>query len=278
MKKLKVTLLAFIFLSIAFSFTPAVVPQVGVYTFHGAPGDSKILKVNTVNNASLQDLFGVNWDAILEEFFGVGCVDVGARKKSLVTAVNFTANEYFFGFPATNYTTDNWKWTTGDFPGTPDDLTDFTVTSLYNPLNITWIVNLVWGMNVTIQNAAAYFAQLPTSVAQYLGAIVWEPKWQNNGNTVVHNADAMDLLINYANFHVYTYYEDCKEIWTYDDTFGAWISYEILDNESNTIYKFSWEAPTAGEIPGFELTIVLGTAVMTSIGLIYVLMKKKKLN
>ncbi|MFX0019735.1 MAG: hypothetical protein ACFFAK_10525 [Promethearchaeota archaeon] len=278
MKKLKVTLVAFIFVSIALSLTPAVVPQVGIYTFHGAPGDSKILKVDIVNNASLADLFGANWDDILEEFFGVGCVNIGARKKSVVTAVNFTAKDYYFGFPATNYTTDNWKWTTGDFPGAPDDLTDFTVTSLYNPLNITWIVSFVWGMGVTIQNAAAFFAQLPTSVAQYLGAIVWEPKWQNVGNTVVHTADAMDLLINYANLNVYTYYEDCTEIWTYDGTFGAWIGYEIRDNETNTIYKFSIDLPTAAEIPGFELTIVLGTAVMTSIGLIYVLIKKKKLN
>jgi len=279
MKKLKVTLLAVIFLSIAFSFSPAVVPQIGTYTFHGAPGNQKILQVRTVNNASLEDLFGANWDSILEEFFGVGCVNIGARKKSVVTAVNFTANEYFFGFPATNYTTNNWKWTTGDFPNTPDDLVNFTVTSLYNPLNISFITTIAWGQSATINNAGFFFAQLPTPVEQYLGAVIWEPKWESIGNTVVHHAEALDLLINYAPpYGVYAFYENCTETWTYDGTYGAWIAYKIADNETNTIYEFSIELPTEAAIPGFELPLIIGITGFTSVGMIYIVMKKKKVN
>ncbi|MHA2430859.1 MAG: Loki-CTERM sorting domain-containing protein [Promethearchaeota archaeon] len=280
MKKLKVTLLAFIFLSMALSLTPAVVPQIGTYTFHGAPGDSKILKVNTVNNASLEDLFGAGWVSVIE-IFGPGAAVVGARKKSLVTGVNISDIFSFFGdYDVTTYNTSNWDWTTGSFSDTPDSIGDI-VTSFYDPTNLTTFVNTFYTifppnlpLNISMHTAGAYLAQLPTSVAQYLGALVWEPKWGNVGNTVVHNAEAADTAFYWG----FTYLEDCTEIWTYDGTYGAWISYEILDNETNTIYEFSIELPTAAEIPGFELTIILSTAVVTSIGLIYVLMKKKNNN
>jgi len=89
MKKAKFIILFAIFLTIALSTTPAVVPQVGTYTFHGAAGNEKILKVRTVNNASLEDLFGSNWTDVIA-FFGEGADQVGAQSKSVVTAVNFT--------------------------------------------------------------------------------------------------------------------------------------------------------------------------------------------
>ena len=59
MKKSKILLTSIIIFSIIFAIAPPVVPQVGTYTFHGAPGAEKILRVRTVNNASLEDLFGV---------------------------------------------------------------------------------------------------------------------------------------------------------------------------------------------------------------------------
>jgi hypothetical protein len=266
MKKTKIFVTSLVILSIILSITPNAIPQVGKYTFHGAPGDEKILKVRTVNNQSLEDLFGSGWVGVIE-MFGEGAEKLGARRKSVVTAVNF--NYILWGEPGVEYTTDNWDWTLGEFNETPDS-TEYPVYSFYDPKNITWRTNLIWGENTTIYNGALYFAQLPTPVDEYLAEITWAQKWENTGNTVVHHAE-----VGKESFSP-QYYEDCTETWTYGETYGAWIGYKIEDNESNVIYEFSIDLPTSVKIPGFEVSIVLGVSICTLIGLIYIKMKKKK--
>ena len=73
----------------------------------------KTLKVRTVNNASLEVLFGSSWVDVIE-LFGPGAANVGARKKSLETSVNFRAiyDTVFFGvYDVCTYNTSNWDWT-----------------------------------------------------------------------------------------------------------------------------------------------------------------------
>jgi len=179
----------------------------------------------------------------------------------------------FFGLgllDATQYNTSNWDWTTGSFSATPDSIGD-TVVSLYDPTDLTAVVYNVFGMNVTVQNGAIHFAQLPTSVAQYLGAIVWEPKWQNVGNTVVHNAVAGD----WHSFFAFQYLHNCTETWTYDGTYGSWIGYRLVAN-ATTIYEFSIELVTAAEIPGFELSALIFATLNAMVVIIFVIMKKRK--
>lgn len=279
MKKTKIILLVLITISIAFSFTPTVTPQVPIYTFHGAAGNQKILKVTTVNNASLNDLFGPTWVDVIE-IFGEGAANLGARKKSLVTGVNFTAvfDASIFGvYDACSYNTSNWDWTTGTFSATPDSIGDM-VWSLYVPTNLTFYINAFYtffyatAYNISMHTAGANLAQLPTPVTQYLGQLVWEPKWGFSTNKVVHNAVTSDVAFNWG----FTYLEDCTETWTYDATYGAWIGYKIQDDRSNTIYEFSIELPTEAEIPGFEILLILGVTMGTMVVLIFVIMKKRK--
>jgi hypothetical protein len=275
MKKFRYILAIALFLGISFAIFPPAVPQIGTYQFHGAAGNVKILKVRTVNNASLEILFGPTYVSVLEDSFGEGALVEGARKKSLVTDVNFNYTidyETFFGLGLHQgawYNTSNWNWTTGTFSTTPDSVGD-TVSSFYDPTNLTAVITGFWGQNVTTQNAAAHLAQLPTPVAQYLGAIVWEEKWGNVGNTIVHNAEAGDFAFLFA----FQYLVNCTETWTYDTTYGSWIGYKIAVN-STTIYEFSIELPGTAEIPGFELTVLLGVTGCSSIGLIYLVMKKR---
>jgi hypothetical protein len=275
-----------ILFSISLAITPFAIPQIGTYTFHGAAGNVKILKVRVADNSSLEDLFGADYAADLEGFFGAGCLVVGAQKKSLVTAVNFSAKfdaslEIFpvFGLPLmdiTLYNTSNWDWTTGSFSETPDSEGDI-VRSFYDPTNLTNYINILYTTylatpyNISTHTAGAFLAQLPTSVAQYLGALVWEPGWENYANTIRHTALAGSFIFG----TLIQYEEDCTEIWTYDTTYGAWIGYEILDNETNTIYKFSIELALPG-IPGYELPIIFGVSTVTIIGLIFVVTKKRR--
>ncbi|MFW9900405.1 MAG: hypothetical protein ACFFDY_03845 [Candidatus Thorarchaeota archaeon] len=280
MKKNRIILLSIIVFTMIFSIVPTGVPQKGVYTFHGAANDQKILKVRTVNNASLLALFGVNWTDVIE-IFGPGAANVGARLKSVVTAVDFdyTLDLTLYGlgtYDACLYTTNNWQWTTGDFAETPD-ATGTPVTSLYDPTNLTSIVNSLYLIyNVTVQNAGAYLAQLPTPVDQYLGALVWEPKWEAVGNTVVHSAAQFDVLPDYVNVKFYVYLQACTETWTYDTTYGAWIGYKLQDNADNVIYEFSIELPSGAAIPGYELLILLGASAIGIISLTYATIKKKR--
>lgn len=275
MKKTKIILLFLIAFSIVFSFTPIATPQIGTYTFHGAPGNEKTLVVRTANNASLEIVFGAGYVGVIENAFGSGALVVGAKKKSLVTDVNFTHKiDYsFFGLgihDGTLYNTSNWGWTTGSFSTTPDSTGD-TVASFYDPTLLTYVVNNLFAMNVTVQNGAIHFAQLPTSVAQYLGAIVWEPKWQNIGNTVVHNAIAGD----WHSFYTFQYLANCTETWTYDSTFGAWIGYKIQAN-STTIYEFSIELPTVAEFPLEIIYIIIGIVAVIGIILVIIILKRRK--
>jgi hypothetical protein len=270
MKKSKIILLILITFSIVFSFVPKVTPQIGTYTFHGAAGNEKTLVVRTADNASLEIVFGPGYAGVIEGSFGTGALVVGAKSKSLVLGVNFTYKVYGL-YDGAQYNTSNWDWTTGAFSATPDSIGD-TVASFYDPTLLTGFINLFWTMNVTVQNAAAHFAQLPTPVAQYLGAIVWEPKWQNVGNTVVHTADAGDFAFFLLGFQ---YLHDCVETWTYDSTYGSWIGYKLVAN-STTIYEFSIELPATPAVPGFELSVLLAVSFGLITVLIYVVMKKRK--
>ncbi|MFX1380551.1 MAG: hypothetical protein ACFFA4_15805 [Promethearchaeota archaeon] len=273
-----------ILFTISLAITPPAIPQIGTYTFRGASGNQKILKVRTVNNQSLEDLFGIGWVSVIE-IFGKGAANVGARSKSLVTAVNFSAKfdastEIFpiLGLPLYDialYNTSNWDWTTGAFSNTPDSVGQI-VRSFYNPANLITYINTLYNTyffipyNISLHTAGAFFAQLPTNVDQYLGAFIWEPKWENIGNTIVHHAEALDWNVP---LYTFQYLENCTEIWTYDRTYGAWIGYKIKDDTGTTIYEFSIEL--AG-IPGYEVTIIFGVAAASIIGIIFVIMKKKR--
>jgi len=274
MNKPKLMISFLLVVSMMLLITPPATSQVGTYTFHGAPGDQKILIVRTANNQSMEDLFGTGYVGLFEGLFGSGALQVGAKKKSIVTAVDFNID--LLGEDGVNYTTDNWDWTLGEFGSTPD-LVGYVVRSFYSPKNITWRTNLIWGQNTTIYNGALYFAQLPTPVDQYLDEITWAPKWQNLGNTVVHNAGAGDLVIDFPLLPpvLDIYLENCTETWTYDETYGAWIGYQIKDNETNIIYEFSIELPTTAAIPGFEIPILLNASMGIIITLIYIIQKRK---
>jgi len=288
MKKGTILFSFLVMFSLAIAITPSAIPQVGTYTFHGAAGNQKILKVTTVNNTALTTVFGANWDDILQEFLGLGCHQEGARAKSVVVSVNTSAkldtSTLFLPLGILDvaiYVTNNWNWTTESFSNTPDRFNE-TVTSFYDPTELnafiqtfyaTWYFLLV---NVSMQTAGANFAQLPTDVTQYLGAIVWEDKWENIGNTVVHHAVVGDFLVNYLTLAAYPYLANCTETWTYDTTYGSWIEYSIMDDDSNVIYKFSIELPGGAGIAGFELPIIIGVSSIGIISLIFVVMKKKR--
>ncbi|MFW9828651.1 MAG: hypothetical protein ACFFEY_13750 [Candidatus Thorarchaeota archaeon] len=281
MKKAKFLIAFLVLLSITLAITPPVIPQVGTYTFHGAPGNQKILRVRTVDSSGLSDLFGTTWNTILQDSFGDGCTTVGAGLKSVVVSVNTSAelDLTLFGLGIVDiatYVTDTWNWTVGAFSAAPHN-EDVGVSSFYNPNTLSSFITIFYSFslidtNVSVQNAAIYLTQLPTDVGDYLGEIIWNDGWENVGNTIVHHA----LENEWSFFYSFQYLENCTEIWTYDGTYGAYIGYKILDDTETVIYEYNIELPGLPGIPGFEFSIILGVSLLSIIGLIFVITRKKR--
>lgn len=275
MRKKKLAVLTLVLFGLAFAFIPAANSEVGTYTFHGAAGDQKILKVTTVDNTSLNAVFGANWTKIIS-VFGGKAYDVGAQSKSVVTAVNNSAKYQFHilaytspVYNVTNYTTNNWFFTTGDFKETPDT-TNVTVTSFYHPKNLTSEYQL-FGSNVSLYNAGIFFAQLPTPVIPYLLAITWQTGWEAANNTIVHHALVNEYvnpgLLNYT----YQFKQNCTETWIYDTTYGSWIGYRIQNSTNATIYEFAIQLPG---IPGYNPATFIGFTMAGVVAMAYVIKRR----
>jgi len=268
------------------SMTPIVYGQ-SSYTFAGSPGNVKILKVTTVDETGLEAIFGSGWSTTLQLAFGTGCNETGAKSKSVVTAIN-TSQYFNFGLglmEMCNITVDYWLWTTEPFNTNPD----FDELSLYflkEPKNLTDVVNLYTFVylgvtyNVTVPYSMGFLGQLPIQGSTFLSKLDWEDDWSSDGFKITHEATAGYIIYQwYAMIPDFVaigmMYQDCTEIWTYDSTYGAFIGYELLNNESSLVYKFEIELEVS-EIAGFELFVLIGASNLTIISIIYITIKKKK--
>lgn len=131
-----------------------------------------------------------------------------------------------------------WDATTGDFASYPDSSGSMWV---YKDPNDSFGPSLV----------------CPTPVSSYLTVIAG--KWPTF-------LDASDNTLT----ETFSSPSGYKESWTYDNSDGALTSFKWI-----YAGKTIWELSRSGIIPGYELTILLGVSAITTIGLIYILMKKK---
>lgn len=107
---------------------------------------------------------------------------------------------------------------------------------------------------------------IPTPVSEYLDEIEWEDE-ANAEYSSEENIVTFEGKIGSD--------EDGDEVegfkkWTYNNQ-GVLQSFEVLDEEEELLYKLG----TGGFIPGYSIPIFLGFLVFTSLGLIYIVMKKR---
>ena len=231
-------------------------------------------------------MFGSNWKTVLNNTFGGEASELGARSKSVVKSINKTEqyNSTFYNIffmmylgigvvEACNITTDYWDFTTGDFNSTPDQ-ESASAYSIKDPEKLNEMCAsyyfLAADKNVTIARMAIHFAQLPANPSGYLNEINWSRDlgFSAQGSKVVHNINNAPWM----NAGGVTYQQNGTETWSYYSN-GALISYELKDNQSNTIYKYEIDLSGLG-IPGFELPVLLGVTGLSLIGLIYIFRKK----
>ncbi len=237
------------------------------YTCAGSVGAEAIWRVKTVHEGSLTAIFGASWKTSIQNSFGPGSQELGARLKTKVTHINSSQN--VIGFETCNITSDLWTWTTKSFGPTPN-VTGVPTYILLHPKNLTFYCQFYSGYTKNVSEAFAYpfLNALPIPAATYLSELIWDNDYVISGTTVTHN-----LVAPYVGLVLYLV--NCTETWRYSSSYGTFLGYKLVHNNGTTAYETVLETPSAA-IPGFELSIVIGASMGIVISLIFVVMKKKR--
>ncbi|MFX1322643.1 MAG: hypothetical protein ACFFAQ_13485 [Promethearchaeota archaeon] len=282
MKKISYALIGFILVSIMLS-VPIASAQGTTYYCTGVVDAEATWKVKTVNNGTLEAIFGPTWVTTIENSFGTGASVVGAKMKTKVTYVNSsyifdptTVPPYLVMAPvdACIILADVWWWTTSPFGDTPDLYSSATIIFMH-PENLTTYCQIlgatytVYEGNVSERNAFPYLNGLPYNPEDYLSELLWDNDYVIQGTTVTHTITGFYIGF----FGVYGI--DCTETWRYSSSYGTFLGYKLVHNNGTVAYETALVTPSAEEIPGFELLVLTATSIGTIICVIYVIMKKK---
>ena len=138
-----------------------------------------------------------------------------------------------------------WDWTVGDFDEYPDDTTYYT-----------YIYKDAVSFNGLI---------VPVPVDAYLTALVGTLPTYVDWIT----AEDTSLTFDYGKIPYYSY--NYKEVFTFDEEKGV-----LTSNKYTYVGKTIWELKLQTfQIPGYELQILLGITAISTIGLIYIIRRKK---
>ncbi len=161
---------------------------------------------------------------------------VGMQSKSKVTDIEEKSDYWVITY-------DSWDWTDKNFETKADD-EDKTTKIYKDPKD-------VGGSSAVISGAA-------TPVADYLKAIDWDKDFEVSGTTVksvgYDLGGKSDLFVSA----------------TYDSNTGGLSDLKYLNEDDEICYEYG----TTG-IPGYELPVLLGIVGISTIGLIYLVMRKR---
>lgn len=279
MKKSSYSLIGFVL--ILMMIGPIVTVRGTTYSCTGVVGAEAIWKVKTVHEGALTDIFGSGWSDVIQDSFGDGSNETGAKMKAKVTFVNssFKYNLGLGDFDICLINSSVWTWTTEPFSDTPNETNSPTWIFMHPENLTTWCqyLGLFWfGGNVSQRNAFPFLSALPVPVETYLSELVWDNDYTIQGTTVIHNVIAPYLGGAFFVFLVINYLVNCTETWRYSSSYGTFLGYKLVHNNETVAYETALVTPSAEEIPGFELLVLAGTSIGTIVCIIYVIMKKRK--
>ncbi|MGV9173853.1 MAG: hypothetical protein ACOC35_14995 [Promethearchaeia archaeon] len=122
-----------------------------------------------------------------------------------------------------------------------------------------------WGDNVTWNTPSSLTDLLiPVNVEEYLDNIDWKENYTSEENSVIWDGvlgqDKDDENV------------DGYKKWNYGDN-GVLQTYQILTSDEEVLIEFGVQG---GFIPGYSLPLFLTFAAISSIGIVYIIMKKRK--
>ncbi|TFF85035.1 MAG: hypothetical protein EU551_04700 [Promethearchaeota archaeon] len=260
-------------------------PYAYSYNCAGSRGTEEILQIKIVNNHSLSKIFGSNWTDQLELLFGPGAHLKNAKKRTVVTNIdqnvilNFTQLPNLTNIEICNLTKNVWYWSLEGFDSDPDvenqnsqimnnpeNLTTWTnvySTNMSDPSNVT--MKYIWSWN--------WLAYAPVPPANYLNELVWETNYSIESSIVTHNV-GIPYFVQIDNSTKVKFLDNCTEKFTYDSVYGALIDYTLRDKNGTVAYRYTVVLPPL--IPGFELSIILGSlGFLVVVGVIYSIKKEK---
>ena len=247
-----VLLLHIIFLS------ATVQVQAASYSLGLEKGTEIILEVKTFDKKGLKDVFGDGWEeAIPEE-----ADEAGLRSKILVREVDEDTDidlGILGKYDAFGIEADIWEWTSEEFDKEPDE-DEFEIVWFQDPEDLNDAYDVVGGYAYDIT-----MPFVPIDVVKFLDEIEeWKEdddheEWKTKDNTVIH-----DSIFDEENF---------VEIFIYDTGNGFLTGYKIFDEDGVLVYEYG----LSDVIPGYEIPLILGITGIFTIGLIYIMKKRKNL-
>ncbi len=288
MKKTSYALIGFLLIFIMLG-SPIVSVQGTPYNCTGVVGAEATWKVKTVNNGTLEAIFGPTWQTTIEMSFLPGSSVAGAKMKSKITYVNTsyihdTSTVYPFipmaPVDACLILSDVWYWTTDPFNESSPDASNVPTVIFSHPENLTTYCQLLgvfislFAGNVSQRNALGYLNGLLVPAEDYLADLLWDNDYLIDGTTVTHTITITIAKPIYFGWFG-NYFVNCTETWRYSKSYGTFLGYKLVHNNGTTAYETVLVTPSAEEIPGFELLVLTGTSIGTILCVIYVIMKKK---
>ncbi len=195
-------------------------------------------EIKTLDENVLEDLFGDDWEDIIDQ-------KLGDRMKDKYTKIEKESDGWTIWY-------DHWDWIEQDevFPEDPDKAN----RKLFVPVD----PDDYDATSISYDSSKCVL----TPVSDYLKNVDWPDEYGAKNSIVTITYDKGDMGINKA---------DMKIILTYDTGNGLRINTRYVDDDD----KIGLEMGAQTIIPGYELPILLGIVAISTIGMIYSIMKKR---
>ena len=251
--KAKFFVLAFFILNLAIFSTTV---QAADYEIGVEEDTEIILEIKSFDEELADSIYGTD---DIEDIIGDDA-EVGARQKMVITDIDDGEDVTYvaYGVNLGTYKSfmveyDEWDWTmdTADFDGDPDEDKE-TLPVPEDPKDLPDD----WPMPFDI---------IPTPVVDYLDAIDWDKDIDVEDNVLTIKVDKDILKLAFKDMKEDVIYE-----FTYDEDTGIRVRTRFLTTDDEVIVEMS-----AAGIPGYELPILLGFVGFSTLGLIYITMKRR---
>ncbi|MFX1418189.1 MAG: hypothetical protein ACFE9N_04620 [Promethearchaeota archaeon] len=213
-----------------------VIFEVWLMEFKIPVGTEFTWEVTTLNEVGLEGVFGPDWEANLQSWFGTDCNQAGAKLKREITEINLFGNLWSVSF-------NQWDWTTSAFGSNPD-LTD-TYGLFCNPQDGFW--------------------------GSWMWLVTFPPHYYLVGRSYSAGVELSGLVVTLNVTDV----QDFQVKFTYDAILGVFNTAQVFDNTTTLVFEYRLiSAVTGGGIPGYDLFISLSTIILL-IGFISIVSIKK---
>lgn len=212
--------------------------------------DALIWILNSLDDSSMEDLFGKNWndDNLWEN------AEKDTKMRIEITSID---TETQYGYDWFEIKADMWYWKTVSNDKWGDEDEKIAIWSLEDPGEYEDL----YGKENSVPGENAWI--YPTPIGDYFDEVSWADKVNVNGMKLTVDYEADDIVLGGVSE------EDCTFKATYNDK-GVVQNAQLLDKDDNVIAEFTLDSG----IPGYEIPILLGITGLFTLGLVFLISRK----